>query len=608
VEISNVTTDSFQVNVGASPLLQYTPSNIDYNPTTGIMEMTIGTHNHAIGDSIKIADNSLTFTCNQDNYTTNHTYPRSSDPISDTVIDIIAVSATTITVQVLSTQPSTNISAHTFVSAAANAVSTGGNYVHRFVSAKPRSVIIGSVQESFVPVGTTSNDNIPHETGIIVVKNGSVLDPGVDYTLTGDIKNQIEFAVAPSSNDIISVRSFGMFDKLDTLTNGSGKIFSITKGSTAYYANNDIDRPGKLENQIMVILDGKVQSPLYDYIIRHDEIIFETSVSFTKLVLLDFRGTVSDVQTTSRSYEVSVGDQLYIDGERSPRTVTSIKSPDVLITNSYTDTTPAGYAGTSTPSSGKLSTITTTASGLNYKEPVIMRTVGTGVGAKFLGITNYNEGGTVTPGDLLYPGRLIQNPHDVYATVYASVYKELPVSKTEIRRATKLDADINATVETVTLDNVSGLSANTPTITIAGGGSNAVLRPYISNGKIRKIEIVNPGSGYDDKDFSITLSGGGGTGCVLRGTLDGSGTITAVTVENSGIGYDTNRVILHYTSGGVVKSEVIEYTELSATSGTANLLGCTRGVSGTTAVSHNAQIESPDDTSTYTLVYFDNYL
>ena len=103
------------------------------------------------------------------------------------------------------------------------------------------------------------------------------------------------------------------------------------------------------------------------------------------------------------------------------RTITSIKSPDVLITNSYTDTTPSGYVGTSTPIMENFHQFTTTANGLNYKEPVIMRTVGTGVGAKFLGTSNYNEGGTVTPGDSLYPGRNIQNPHDVYATVCISL-------------------------------------------------------------------------------------------------------------------------------------------------------------------------------------------
>jgi hypothetical protein len=636
----------------------HTPESATYTASTGIVTITLAAHGFSNDDWVKLEDGALTFTCTKDSNGSNHAYPRSTDPISgiftqisnvttntfdinvgaspageqythsfvagsavsnslkrkrdrhDSPLNITAIDTTsgTITVNV---GPSPEKNPHTFVSALSNSVITGGNYVHTFVSAKPRSLIIGDTQENFVPVGTTTNDSIPHETGIIVVKNGSVLDPGVDYTLTGDIKSQISLTAAPASSDVISIRAVGMFDKLDTITSGSGTTFSITKGSTPYYANNDIDRPEKLENQIMVIMDGNVQSPLYDYIIRHDKIVFENSVSFTKLVLLDFRGTPSDVKTLSRSYEVSVGDQLYIDGETSPRTITSVKSPDVLVTNNYSGLTPAGYVGSSTPSNGVLSTITTTADGLNYKEPVIMRTVGTGVGAKFLGTTNYNEGGTVTPGDLLYPGRNIQNPHDVYATVYASVYKELPISKTEIRRATKLDADINATVETISLDNVSGLTANTPTITITGyngGGSEAVLRPYISNGEIRKVEIISGGANYQDKDFSITLTGGGGSGCVLRGTLNGSGTITAVDVENAGVGYDTNRVILYHTSGGVVTSEVIEYTELSAVSGTANLIGCTRGASGTTAVSHSAQIESPDNASTYTLVYFDNFL
>ena len=632
----------------------HTPESATYNASTGIVTITLTGHGFSNDDWVKLEDGALTFTCTKDSNGSNHAYPRSTDPISNTFIQISNVTTNTFDINVgvspageqyphtfvsavtdslkrkrdrhdtplvitaidttagtitVNVGPSPETAPHTFVSALSNSVITGGNYVHTFVSAKPRSLIIGSAQENFVPAGTTSNDSIPHETGIIVVKNGSVLDPGVDYTLTGDIKSQISLATAPSSSDVISVRAVGMFDKLDTITSGSGTTFSITKGSTAYYANNDIDRPEKLENQIMVIMDGNVQSPLYDYIIRHDKIIFENSVSFTKLVLLDFRGTASDVQTFSRLNEISVGDQLYIDGELSPRVITDVKSPDVLITNPYTNTTPSGYVGSSTPSNGKLSTITTTNNGLNYKEPVIMRTVGTGVGAKFLGTVDYNEGGTVTPGDLLYPGRNIQNPHDVYATVYASVYKELPISKSQIRRSSKLGADINATVETIPLTNVSGLSTNTPTITITGGGSSAVLRPYISNGKIRKVEIVNGGTGYNDMDFSLTLTGGGGSGCVLRGTLNGSGTITAVDVENAGTGYDTNRVILYFESGGVVTSEVIEYTELSATSGSANLLGCTRGAAGTTAVSHSAQIETPtDDPNTYTSVYFDNYL
>ena len=135
LQISNVTTDSFSVDVGSSPLIQHTPTGANYNPTTGIMELTIGAHSLTVGTAVKIADNSLTFTCAEDNHQTTHTYPRTTDPFSDKSFAITDVTATTISVQVLSTIPSTNVTAHLFVSATADCVTSGGNYAHTFVSA-----------------------------------------------------------------------------------------------------------------------------------------------------------------------------------------------------------------------------------------------------------------------------------------------------------------------------------------------------------------------------------------------------------------------------------------------------------------------------------------
>ena len=45
--------------------------------------MNIGNHNLPVGSAVTIANNSHTFQCNQDNYSTNHTYPRAIDPIFD---------------------------------------------------------------------------------------------------------------------------------------------------------------------------------------------------------------------------------------------------------------------------------------------------------------------------------------------------------------------------------------------------------------------------------------------------------------------------------------------------------------------------------------------
>ena len=45
--ISQVTTDTFQINVGTTPPVTFTPTNAVYTPATGLMEVTIG--NHTLG-------------------------------------------------------------------------------------------------------------------------------------------------------------------------------------------------------------------------------------------------------------------------------------------------------------------------------------------------------------------------------------------------------------------------------------------------------------------------------------------------------------------------------------------------------------------------------
>ena len=102
--ITSVTTDTFTVNVGSSPIVQFNVSSATYNPALGDLVLTIGAHSLAVGTSIKIADNSLTFSCEMDGNTANKTYPRINDPISGEAVTITAVTGTTITVDVGTTE------------------------------------------------------------------------------------------------------------------------------------------------------------------------------------------------------------------------------------------------------------------------------------------------------------------------------------------------------------------------------------------------------------------------------------------------------------------------------------------------------------------------
>ena len=99
IPIKAVGASTITLHVGPSPLVTHTAgTGTSYDPNTGNLVLAIGDHTLDVGDGIKIADDSLTFECDEDSRATQHTYPRSTDPVSDTSIPITAVGATTHTV------------------------------------------------------------------------------------------------------------------------------------------------------------------------------------------------------------------------------------------------------------------------------------------------------------------------------------------------------------------------------------------------------------------------------------------------------------------------------------------------------------------------------
>ena len=109
---------------------QFTPTGATYNPATGDMSITIGSHSLAVGDEIHIAPGGITFTCALDGGATLHPYPRASgvpnakgkDPYYYAPITVKSVTSTTITANV---GISSDTSVHTFSSALANSVTAG---------------------------------------------------------------------------------------------------------------------------------------------------------------------------------------------------------------------------------------------------------------------------------------------------------------------------------------------------------------------------------------------------------------------------------------------------------------------------------------------------
>ncbi len=138
----------FEMNVGTSPIVNFTPTDAEYNGVAGILTCTIGSHNLKVNTSVKIATESIKFTCSQDAHASIKSYPRASgctgpncvggaDPFYNKAVNITAVSDTTISLNVGQTSSG---GIHTFSSADPNAIISGGAYEHSYVSAQPNSM------------------------------------------------------------------------------------------------------------------------------------------------------------------------------------------------------------------------------------------------------------------------------------------------------------------------------------------------------------------------------------------------------------------------------------------------------------------------------------
>jgi hypothetical protein len=166
----------FNLNVGKSPIVTFTPTAAEYNPTAGILTATIGTHSLLANTSVKLKQESFKFTCALGSGI--KSYPRASgctgpgcvggaDPAYNTSVNITAVTDTTISLDV---GASSNTTVHTFSSADAGAIisGNGSDYAHTFVSAvtngmKRSTSYVGIATESIV--FTCSQDGFSTEHG-----------------------------------------------------------------------------------------------------------------------------------------------------------------------------------------------------------------------------------------------------------------------------------------------------------------------------------------------------------------------------------------------------------------------------------------------------------
>ena len=205
----------------------YTPTGAVYTPATGVLVLTLGSHNYQVGNKITIAQDSLTFTCATDSHATNHTYPRTTDPVYDTPITITAVDGTSITINV---GISSDTSVHAFVSATADCIANSGPLADPTVIPATNPNVLQAASKYYV-----DNSAYASLTNLYVSANGDDTMRGVPIGSEGRALNYAYkslHAAALKAEEIIFTSPPGIGPYLQDITynDGANKSQVVTTG------------------------------------------------------------------------------------------------------------------------------------------------------------------------------------------------------------------------------------------------------------------------------------------------------------------------------------------------------------------------------------------
>lgn len=271
-----------------------------------------------------------------------------------------------------------------------------------------------------------------------------------------------------------------------------------------------------------------------------------------------------------------------------------------------------GFVGRANIVSGAVDSITIINGGFGYNTGSVVTIMGDGVGASYdlLGVGNIKQGVLQTVyvkdgGKNYYYGTTITCPASEPGSISATLtpiiengviksvlsnggegYVESDLSNLVISRGTEpivtaVISGFGGVIGSTALDQGSGYwsqSEVTPLSLTASIGTGAKFLPTLSDkGEFVKVDVLDGGSGYT-LSSTITVSGGAGTGAVLKPVVFG-GRITDVVIENSGSGYKygtyavivgdgIDAVLTPIVETGITSVEVVNGGQLYSSSAT----------------------------------------
>ena len=551
ITITGTTTNTITVNVGASPIVNHDVTNATYDNSTGVLVLTIGTHSLTAGTSVKIANNSLSFTCANDNNTSVKTYPRPSDPYYDTAINIDSV--------VANTSITLNVGTNNGNLTGITRTSSQSPYFQVGVA----DVTFDGNDKTFTMLSGGSTQVLPASDNFLIFLNSTLQIKGSisAYTYTG---SEITFTEAPLAGMDFYGFYFGKLVLLDDIS----PFFDNTKATFTMKQNTEpfsleSDNPDVVPaNNLMIFINGVFQEPNIAYTLNGSIIKFsEAPRANSTCSLFIYVGSNEDVFISNTFNSIDPTDRMQVASEGSDRSIATISSASSVDTYEYVGLKPTTASFSAQISNGKVTGIIIDNAGSNYEDPpILLIRGGSGIGAS--ATTTIQQGsGKVTSVTITNPGNgylSIPTVTPVHPVHLERTARNRLISNATALGTTYLTTSINTTDTTLQCQNIYYDTSQK----IGFPDEGEVLIPFYDTSVTPNrwnVERILYGAKNTSSNTLTVATGGRGyrlTTAAAHNILTATYTmsqssklVTVTTSANHNFTTGENRVFLDFTSG-----------------------------------------------------------
>jgi len=351
-----------------------TPTNAEYTSTTGMMVLTIPGHTLTTSNTVQFTNNSITMSCSRDNYATNHTYPRATDPVAGVATAILATTTDTVTVFVgVGSGDDAVLTTHITDGSVSwvNIANAGTGYTSTGIGGSTGFVVVDP-PKPYKNIPLSGGSGSGAAVDVVVGTGGSIVDfklsnNGMGYEIGENLEIiNLPFQVGIGTSAFnITIRNkyqdkfagwcFGELIELDdfsNLFNGYRKAFLITRtGAVGKEYYSVVAKEGSgiiLANNLFLFLNDILQIPDRDYEFNGGtRITFkEAPKAGSKFKFYLYAGSELDYAEVDVDESVKPGDELKLqaginsitDGripEQDNRIVYELIAADTVETQTY---------------------------------------------------------------------------------------------------------------------------------------------------------------------------------------------------------------------------------------------------------------------------------